>query len=85
MTRGFIGKVINDREIDRVLVAAAKPIAARLEGSTPRRTGRTAASTDISTGHRNAKHDRRAVRVTQRFGAVPLEWRTRRGYMLRAI
>lgn len=83
--REFPGKVMRDRDTDKVLVARAKPIAARLQAITPRRTGATAGSTRIETGHTNAKRDRRAVRIVQDFGAVPLNFRTRRRYMLQAL
>lgn len=88
MNREFLGKVMNDPSIDRVLLAAAAPIAARLRGTTPRRSGRTAGSTRITSGHQNAKRDRRAVRITQSFGAVPQDFARRgstrnRNYMAR--
>lgn len=86
MDREFAGKLLKDSDIERkVLMPEAARVAQRLEQATRRRTGRTAASTHVEGGHTNAKRDRRAVWVVQSFGAVPMNWRTRQGYMARAL
>lgn len=86
MNRDFVRKLLKDSDVERkVLIPEANRVAQRLEQATRRRTGRTAASTHVEAGHTNAKRDRRAVWVVQSFGAVPMNWRTRQGYMARAL
>lgn len=82
----FTKQVIRDRRrMERPLVKRAKPIARRMQAGTPVRTGHTAGTTTVETGHLNAKRDRVAVRIVQRGASVPLNWRLRRNYILKAI
>lgn len=72
--RTAIGKLLNSPGAERALLRAAEPMAARIRAATPVKSGETAESTRVETGHRNAKGDRIAVRIVQDGAALQLQY-----------
>lgn len=83
--RKFSKDSINARGTTLALARRAYQLAPQIKAGTSRKTGYTAGTTHVETGHRSASGDRPAVRIVQGGASVPLNFRLRRDEMVRAL
>ena len=76
---------VRARACVQALALRARQLVPVVEAGTRRRTGETADSTHVETGHMSASGDRPAVRVVQRNVSTPLNFRTDRDYIVRSV